>query len=506
MKRFAGSSPGDRQSPARGRGGYTIIELLMATTLTLMLMFVVVTIFASVSAGINDTRATLEMAGRLRAAKARLQLDFDGLTVPVYPPVRPEAGKGYLEIIEGPLGPVSPPIPLPVNFDTGLVDSTVADFDDILMSTTRSRSGPFVGRYRDVTIQSNEAEVAWFVRGRTLYRRVLLIAPQVMPDLDDNHNGSANPTDNNGVVDLVDTGGQSFYALYDISARPQYDASGTVAGWVPNTLGDLTKRENRYAHAVHPAEVSPPAPLLDYPYPVGRWGQLGLPTLRECASPNWMTWANPGAMPAVTPAVQVDLWANPAHRWPEVEPVTGTLLNFQGVGVDDRIGEDVILTNVIGFDIKVWDPGAPLLDYQGAILAPGDPGYLVAIAAGVLTPAGYGAYVDLGYAPAYVPSATAPRPHFNGLGSMPLVLPRVYDTWSFHYEHDGLDQDGNGLIDEGTDGFDNDGAGVVDDVAEMESVPPYLDPLRGIQIKIRTFEPDSRQVREVTVVADFLPK
>ena len=36
--------------------------------------------------------------------------------------------------------------------------------------------------------------------------------------------------------------------------------------------------------------------------------------------------------------------------------------------------------------------------------------------------------------------------------------------------------------------------------------PPYPYPLRGIQVKIRAFEPDSKQIREVTVVQDFLPQ
>ena len=40
----------------------------------------------------------------------------------------------------------------------------------------------------------------------------------------------------------------------------------------------------------------------------------------------------------------------------------------------------------------------------------------------------------------------------------------------------------------------------------MITSPPYPYPLRGIQVKIRVFEPDSRQVREVTVVQDFLPQ
>ncbi len=34
---------------------------------------------------------------------------------------------------------------------------------------------------------------------------------------------------------------------------------------------------------------------------------------------------------------------------------------------------------------------------------------------------------------------------------------------------------------------------------------PYPFPLRGVQITLRVYEPDTRQVREVTVVQDFLP-
>jgi hypothetical protein len=45
--------------------------------------------------------------------------------------------------------------------------------------------------------------------------------------------------------------------------------------------------------------------------------------------------------------------------------------------------------------------------------------------------------------------------------------------------------------------------GGVDDDTELESPPPYRAPLRGIQVKIRVFERDTRQIREVTVVQDF---
>ena len=56
---------------------------------------------------------------------------------------------------------------------------TVGETGDILMFTTRNAARPFTGLCNSSTIQSDVAEVAWFMRGRTLYRRVLLVAPSV---------------------------------------------------------------------------------------------------------------------------------------------------------------------------------------------------------------------------------------------------------------------------------------------------------------------------------------
>ena len=93
-----------------------------------------------------------------------------------------------------------------------------------------------------------------------------------------------------------------------------------------------------------------------------------------------------------------------------------------------------------------------------------------------------------------------------------LSLPtHVYDTWSTSYESNGINEDGdtdgsgNSLIDEGTNGIDDNGDGVVDDALEAESSPPYPVALRGIEIRIRVYEPSSRQVRQVTVRHTFVP-
>jgi hypothetical protein len=107
----------------------------------------------------------------------------------------------------------------------------------------------------------------------------------------------------------------------------------------------------------------------------------------------------------------------------------------------------------------------------------------------------------------------------------------VYDTWSFHYENNGVNEDGDEVeggawqlddsdgsgtpsIDESTNGFDDyghypDGTFIrlgPDDVGEYETTPPYDKPLRGIQVLIRTYEPDSRAIRQVRVNQHFLPE
>ena len=96
----------------------------------------------------------------------------------------------------------------------------------------------------------------------------------------------------------------------------------------------------------------------------------------------------------------------------------------------------------------------------------------------------------------------------------------MYDTGSWHYENDGIDQglmiNANGvtaaIADEGTNGLDDNNDGVVDDLGELEAPPPYFDtvqggyPLRGVQIKIRCFDVDSQEIREVTIVQEFVPE
>lgn len=583
--------PGTPGVPCRrpvGRGGFSLVEVLVATVLTLIIMAAVVSVFASISSSISQSRSTLEMTDRIRTTASQLKRDLEGVTVTMMPPRRPETNEGYFEYIEGPVGPVFMPETLGAfigpngalvtacyamdtdrtlaNAGNAVADSTVGDNDDILMFTTRAKDRPFVGKIYNSTvgagtIESWVAEVAWFVRGRTLYRRVLLVAP------------SANLT---GAV------AAGYYATSDVSAHVV--VNGSTPTVVPNSLGDLTRREYRYAHPYNPSN------LLDsnwpFPYDVRVWGQFGLPTLRESAANNSSlgTVFTLGTITPKTPSTYTppymsrDFWSNP-YPWVSTnnanwntDPLTGTMAVFNDPNVT-RIIDDVVLTNVVGFDVKAWDPGAPVLQYTVSantnpiILMPGDP-YYTALMAGTVTwgnnvtVAYYGAYVDLGWNPAQIgkpahgvwtPPTGAPLPSFGHLGQgtvfyqnnapqylnrsglvasynpnsgvvPPYWLARVYDTYSLHYEYDGLleippvqsntppSPTAPTVADLGTNGADDYDpvTGIpmngVDDPGEAETCPPYPTPLRGIQVKIRAMDPDSGQVREVTVVQEFLPQ
>ena len=107
-----------------------------------------------------------------------------------------------------------------------------------------------------------------------------------------------------------------------------------------------------------------------------------------------------------------------------------------------------------------------------------------------------GAYVDLGdggQAGGEESDAGGPFSNKPTTKSLSQGIPNVsaiYDTWSFHYEHDGQSQRGGGSGDGGTDGIESNGQSGIDDGDERETAPPYPLPLRGLQVKVRCYEPE----------------
>ena len=564
--------------------GFTLVELLIAMALTLILVYAVAQFYAFVGETVRDGRAQIEMGGNLRQAASRLQQDFAELTVRVGGRIDAGSGMGVLEIVEGIASDSDPAASLAVNAQgvpTGLFDVNgdnkpdgpmLGDCDDILVMTIRSQGDPFVGRWwNSVTgnyqiVQSNLAEVIWF----TIFK-------------DTNGNGSWTYDSNlNGVLDSADIPeprylvrrqllirpdlavtwpnapnalpqGQSIYHHNDISCHVVLDGMGNFAGYFTNSLSDLSQRENRCIHQnLYPAT-------------------LNLNGLR----------AAQGYMPNT---VQLNAALTDVPSIPLYQQGSCSLYSLDGI--PQFIGEDKMLSNLLAFDVRVYDPYAVLraddstLATAHGVLGPGDPGYAYATANNFpyyLSPApnngiGVGAYVDLWYnrafrnlppavlqnsAYSWAPNSTLPPPPDPQWPPITVNQratvangPAIWDTWTTAYEKDGLNQlpDGSNLVlpynlasvdwmvdglDNGTmaippsggvddpsesdtrmpypswvgdNGVDDNGDGTVDENAERNYAqnPPTM--LRGIEVRIRIYEPGTRQTRQVTVATDFIPE
>jgi prepilin-type N-terminal cleavage/methylation domain-containing protein len=535
----------------RRHRGFTLVELMVAMTLSLVIVLAVTQVFRLVGDSVMAGRAVAEMSSQLRAATDQLQRDLGGITVPVRPWADESSGAGYFEAYEGPfwdlgMGPGARVQPLPPAPRTRplYAESGVGDIDDALMFTAYATGAPFVGQVMasidnsnpsrprlyinpsDPThrtlLESRVAEIAWFTRFNnrndrdsndkgqpdrgevTLHRRVLLVRPD---------------------LDLSDASIQALtqvqlYSAFDISVRRLMPTDP----WMANSLEDLTKRANRMAHAVLSPNSPPTAP--DGSFPVAMSRGLLVPQGSIVTQGPDTQWGVPG--------VDDDGNGDPndireaGHFGSDdlTQPIDVVDPSMAAFG--ESYGSDLVFADLLAFDVQVYDPNVPV--YRSATgsdaLVPSDPGY---VADGSLTLLGRGAYVDMNYQ-RYTPNATdmslfsnppLPRSGLSGWLTSANTPPAtwglpayagVYDTWSMSYERDGIDEDGllgldsSGLVDQGTNGIDDDGVNGVDDVGERETSPPYPVPLRGIQVRMRIIDRDTRQVRQMTVSSDFIPE
>jgi hypothetical protein len=406
-------------------------------------------LFGTFSRTASTSQAIVDMTNRMRTTSHRLRQDLEGVTVELTPWTDPATDSGYFELIEGPQSDTT-------NVARKLLPaaSLGGDTDDFLLFTTRSLSTPFIGKYDDATIQSPSAEVGWFcklapvqpIAGVTvfnLYRKQSLILAYVgIPPFS---------TGTNSLPGLL----RDAALRYDISLRRE---GGVLR---PNTLSDLTKRENRFRHqAAFPHEFLPA-------------DKLDITDLLHAATFDF---------------------------------------DVTGMKSADRDGEDVVLQNVLAFDVRVFDPEAVIKTTVSGPAMPGEPGYDLPSST---TTSSRGCYVDLGWsgnAPAAIGAAFPPANltafQSGGLAALnkigpPVLAPPTYDTWSSHYEANGVDDNGNGAIDEVANGEDDNNDGIPDDRLERETSPPYPVPLTGVEIRIRCIEPKTKEIRQVTIRHSF---
>ncbi len=462
-----------RQARRHGRrAAFTLVEMLVTMAVSIILVFALAQAYAVFGTILAEGRAAIELSGSMRSVAHQLQRDLDHVTVPVRPWTDEGGAQGYFEYIDGPATDSVPVLPSLV--DATSETSRFGDTDDILAFTTQNATAPFVGVVGGNRLQSSHAEVIWWCQesidgfGFDIYRRTLLIRPDLgrvaQGSLDYNRPeyyqdglrdaiaayAAQNDISFRVVWWLVDTSGQRVNLRTDTNINdPNYSVRWE---FYANSLADLTRRENRFLHR-HPF-------------------------------PNWTTATlKPGPYPF---PMDFDM-----------------LLALGRLRPQDRF-----LTDALAFDVQAFDPRAPIYrTTDGEALVPSDPGYVAAVSGGTLL--GYGAFVDLGYAvrsPALSVTSlfsSAPATH-SRLSNLDYF---TYCTWSTHYERDDRNQRQTGdnvnyyqsaTRDFATTGFHY---GV-----QRETSPPYPHPLRGIQVRLRAWGLDSRQVRQATVVSNFVPE
>jgi hypothetical protein len=334
------------------------------------------------------------------------------------------------------------------------------DYDDVLMLTSTNLAEPFRGIVNGAPFQSQSAEIAWFCRESVnqplAAMGITLYTLYRRQLLVSGYVGQAPfQTENRADFSTFSSLWSEYFSPTAPNARLKFnDVSARNEGGVlyPNSLGDLVKPRSRFLHTG--------------------------------AYPGY-AFAGPSADGAIFPAAS------------------------------GREGADVVLTSVIGFDVRVYDPLAPVKVISGVPVSPGDPGFSANGSA-----AASGAYVDLGWGSQSLPDpilVTAAYPpagqsYFQGVGvslansqhAATYSLP-TYNTWSTHYETNGQNDDEDPTIDQGRDGRDSNDNGLVDEDLERETSAPYPVRLRAIEIRIRCCDPRSRQIRQTTVRHSFVP-
>ena len=257
--------------PASRRRGVTLVEMLVTVAMLVIIMTVLVQVFQAATGALSSAQALQQIDDQFRRVDSLIRSDLEGVTAHFTPPLDPKENFGYFEYGEN-----------------EFADMQGEDCDDFIKFTAKAPEGkPFTGRMwvggafagniaagtlvgnnssvQPVTITSDTAEIIYFLRNGNLYRRVLLVAPQLQSSITQsigNHfyyQQNLNtflPQPGFGAASAV-----SWQGMNDISARPAargapYKMSNPPAATsvtapintiTLNTLADLTNRENRFA-------------------------------------------------------------------------------------------------------------------------------------------------------------------------------------------------------------------------------------------------------------------
>ncbi len=250
------------------RRGVTLVEMLVTLAVLLLMMTVVVQIFQAATGALNSAQVYQELDNQLRQLDGIIRSDLTGVTCRMTPPNNPMNNPGYFEYIEN-----------------EFADVQGEDCDDTLRFTAKAPAGrPFTGRvwaplqnaallsqglaiknfqspFQPITVTSDYAEIIYFLRNGNLYRRVLLVAPQMQSGFVSTVNNLATATygANQAILSnlsfnpsILNGDTVSWQGMNDLSAHPAPTGSPALLSpptnnsVILNSLADLTNRENRW--------------------------------------------------------------------------------------------------------------------------------------------------------------------------------------------------------------------------------------------------------------------
>ena len=529
------------------RAGLSLIEVLIGLTVTLIVLGAMAGAFRFASEEMAKGRASLELTNRLRTTENLLRDDLRRLTVELKPYHRlPASPQGYAEIIDGPevdARNIADDSGTPARNES-VANLLVGDFDDIFAGTIRSTGKPFRGRFdpdagvipvptppTPPTIQqSHLAEVVWFTtfsdfdsdgtiepdqgEGIRLYRRQLIIKPSLSPLLPGN---------------LTAWQVNQFIQRNDISVRVEPDlANAGRFRVVANSLQELSFRGNRFAHVqgtypqqsfmsaawlrndVQYEDARTPQPVADFNGD-GNTDALDLFPHRRASDQSDLILSDVAAFDIRVFAID----ALSLVKWdPTLPDATRPIV-------------DMVLPSDIGWQIAAETSNMPASSFNSNYFyGQGGTSFVSEAAANevVVRVSRVGAYVDLGkgvvtnphlYALTQPPIADPDSPRLQGFQLPPAVTPRVgtgsgilrqplsylehvFDTGTSAYEGSNL----IGVYPAGTNGIDDPDEngtpnGIIDEDEKLN--PPYDRPIRGIQITVRLYEPNSSQATQMTL-------
>ncbi len=450
---------------------FTLVEMLVAMAVTLLMMAALARAFQYVGVQIQESRADTQLASSLRDVTTTIQNDLARCTVELKPNMGDtEDQEGYFLYYEGPVTDATSTlfrVEWAEETYTGgvykviknLPDSRYGDFDDYLAFTAAAKGDQwFTGKVprwilrqktsgtliptpspddkKLVTIKSKFAEIIYFASPEydlnttitprpyvdvdgtidldgngvidgsesqngfpdriKIHRRVLLIRPDL------NLDGTIKQNISTSKIGLATT----LHQECDLSVRHVLGENGKPTGSVAtNSLSDLSKPHNRFGHFRQKFGDSTSMPLL----------ALGPPAT---------VLTNPGT---IAPTSFYPANAQVGFLLPEF--VLGWNAANPGLPTS-RIGEDVLINNVLGFDLKIFDADASLLITPDTsspaptteTISPSDPGYRSALLSTPLTKKG--CFVDLAFpilAGGSIRDFTGVKNDSRGYASSPLT-------------------------------------------------------------------------------------